>query len=181
MVTYVHRFENTNMYKGTIMIVMHTNYGPIKIELAQDKAPETCKNFLAYVESGHFDGTIFHRVIDNFMIQGGGFTTGMTQKPTKAPIKNEAKTGLKNVTGTLAMARTSDPHSATCQFFINTKDNAFLDFTAENVQGYGYCAFATVVEGMDVVNKISKVQTGTYQGHGDVPRNDVIIEKVEIV
>lgn len=163
------------------MVKLHTNHGVITIELNAEKAPNTVKNFLEYVNSGAYSNTIFHRVIDGFMIQGGGFEPGMKQKPTLAPIQNEAANGLKNDKYTLAMARTGDPHSATAQFFINTKDNDFLNYTSANQQGYGYCVFAKVVEGMDVVDKIGKVKTGNIGGHGDVPKEDVIITKAELV
>lgn len=168
--------------KGKIhMVKIHTNHGVITLKLDADKAPVTVKNFEDYVSSGQFSNTIFHRVIDNFMIQGGGFEPGMKQKPVNAPIKNEAANGLKNDKYTIAMARTNDPQSATAQFFINTKDNDFLNHTAPNAQGYGYCVFGKVVEGMDVVDKIGKVKTGNTGGHGDVPKEDVIITKAEIV
>jgi peptidyl-prolyl cis-trans isomerase B (cyclophilin B) len=163
------------------MIRLHTNHGAITIELDEAKAPETAKNFTAYVESGHYANTVFHRVIDSFMIQGGGFEPGMKQKPTQAPIKNEATNGLKNAKYTLAMARTSDPHSASAQFFINTKDNDFLDHSSPTPQGWGYCVFGRVVEGMDVVDKIDKVKTGKNGFHGDVPLEDVVIERAEVV
>ena len=162
------------------MVNLHTNHGIIKIELDAEKAPETVKNFLAHVETGHYNNTIFHRVIDGFMIQGGGFEPGMEQKPTKAPIKNEATNGLKNDRYTVAMARTSDPHSATAQFFINLKDNTFLDHTAPNGQGWGYCVFGKEAAGTDVVDKIKGVKTGSSGGHQDVPVEDVIISKAEI-
>ena len=162
------------------MVNLHTNHGIIKIELDAEKAPETVKTFLAHVETGHYNNTIFHRVIDGFMIQGGGFEPGMEQKPTKAPIKNEATNGLKNDRYTVAMARTSDPHSATAQFFINLKDNTFLDHTAPNGQGWGYCVFGTVVAGQDVVDKIKDVETGSSGFHQDVPVKDVIIERAEV-
>ena len=161
------------------MVKLHTAFGTIVLELDAAKAPETVKNFLAYVESGHYDNTIFHRVIDGFMIQGGGFEPGMGQKPTNAPIQNEAANGLKNDRYTIAMARTGDPHSATAQFFINVKDNAFLNHTAPSGQGWGYCVFGRVVEGMDVVDKIKSVRTGSKGGHQDVPVEDVVIEKAE--
>jgi len=163
------------------MIKLHTNHGVITLKLDAEKAPITVKNFEDYVSSGHFSNTIFHRVIDNFMIQGGGFEPGMKQKQVNAPIKNEAANGLTNDKYTIAMARTGDPQSATAQFFINTKDNSFLNYTAPNPQGYGYCVFGKVVEGMEVVDKIGKVQTGNSGGHGDVPKEDVIITKAEIV
>ncbi len=162
------------------MVKLHTNFGTIVLELDAAKAPETVKNFLAYVEAGHYDNTIFHRVIDGFMIQGGGFEPGMSQKPTNAPIQNEAANGLKNDRYTIAMARTGDPHSATAQFFINVKDNAFLNHTAPSGQGWGYCVFGKVVEGMDVVDKIKGVRTGSKGFHQDVPVEDVIIEKAEV-
>lgn len=162
------------------MVKLHTNFGTIVLELDAAKAPETVKNFLAYVEAGHYDNTIFHRVIDGFMIQGGGFEPGMNQKPTNAPIQNEAANGLKNDRYTIAMARTGDPHSATAQFFINVKDNAFLNHTAPSGQGWGYCVFGKVVEGMDVVDKIRGVKTGAKGFHQDVPVEDVIIQKAEV-
>ena len=155
---------------------MKTSMGDIKLELFEDKAPITVKNFKSYIEEGFFDGTIFHRIIDNFMIQGGGFTTGFEQKETKAPIQNEASNKLSNQTGTIAMARTNDPHSATCQFFINVADNKFLDFTAPMPQTYGYCVFGKVVEGMDVVNKIKQAKTTSKGMHQDVP-----VDTIEIV
>ena len=163
------------------MIKLHTNFGVITLKLFADKAPETAANFEQYVKDGHYDGTIFHRVIGNFMIQGGGFEPGMKQKSTRAPIKNEANNGLSNKIGTIAMARTMDPHSASAQFFINVEDNSFLDHTAPTTQGWGYAVFGEVVEGMDVVNKIKGVATGNRSGHGDVPLEDVIIEKAEVV
>jgi peptidyl-prolyl cis-trans isomerase B (cyclophilin B) len=163
------------------MIKLHTNHGVITLKLFEDKAPETVANFKEYVKSGHYDGTVFHRVIGNFMIQGGGFEPGMKQKPTRAPIKNEANNGLSNKTGTVAMARTMEPHSASAQFFINVADNAFLNHSAPTVQGWGYAVFGEVVEGMDVVNAIKGVATTSKAGHQDVPVDDVIIEKAEIV
>ncbi|WP_419149277.1 peptidylprolyl isomerase [Pseudoalteromonas 'SMAR'] len=162
------------------MVVLETNHGEIRINLFADKAPETVANFLNYVNSGFYNGTIFHRVIDGFMVQGGGFAPGMEQKPVEAPIKNEANNGLANKVGTLAMARTPDPHSATAQFFINVNDNDFLNFSSETAQGWGYCVFAEVVEGMDVVNKIKGVATGSAGFHQDVPLEDVIIEKAYV-
>ncbi len=162
------------------MIKLHTNFGVIALELDAEKAPESAKNFLAYAEAGHYDNTIFHRVIDGFMIQGGGFEPGMKQKPCKAPIKNEADNGLKNNAYTIAMARTSDPHSATAQFFINVADNEFLNFKAPNGNGWGYCVFGKVVEGTDVVDKIKGVKRGNAGFHQDVPKEDVIIERAEI-
>jgi peptidyl-prolyl cis-trans isomerase B (cyclophilin B) len=163
------------------MIRLHTNYGDIMLELDHEKAPVTAQNFIDYVNSGHYDNTIFHRVIDEFMIQGGGFEPGMIQKKTRAPIANEAGNGLKNDKYTIAMARTSDPHSATGQFFINVKDNDFLNYKSPTAQGYGYCVFGRVVEGMDVVDKIKKVKTGTRSGHQDVPVENAILEKAEII
>ena len=162
------------------MIKLHTNKGTIEIELNTDKAPNTCKNFLTYVENGQYDNTIFHRVIPGFMIQGGGFTADMQQKPTSSPIENEAVNGLENLTGTLAMARTGDPHSATCQFFINVNDNAFLNHTSKSQDGWGYCVFAKVTEGMDIVMDISMVTTGNVGGHGDVPMEAITITSVEV-
>jgi len=161
------------------MVKLHTNFGVITLELDAAKAPDTVKNFLSYVESGHYANTIFHRVIDGFMVQGGGFEPGMKQKPTRAPIRNEADNKLKNAAYTIAMARTSDPHSATAQFFINVADNAFLDHTAPTPQGWGYCVFGRVVEGTDVVDRIKGVKTGAKGTHQDVPVQDVIIERAE--
>jgi len=164
------------------MILLKTNFGDIKIELNHEKAPKTAANFESYVKDGFYDGLIFHRVIDGFMVQGGGFTPDMGEKPEgKAPIENEADNGLANKTGTIAMARTMDPHSASSQFFINVSDNDFLNHTAKNMQGWGYCVFGEVVEGMDVVNRIKAVKTTSKMGHQDVPAEDVIIEKAEIV
>lgn len=160
------------------MITLKTNLGDIFIELDEENAPKTCENFKQYVKDGHFDDTIFHRVIDNFMIQGGGFFEDMVQKPTRDPIENEAKNGLSNETGTIAMARTMDPHSATAQFFINVADNKFLDYPGQD--GWGYCVFGKVTEGMDVVNKIKGVETTMKAGHQDVPAESIIIEKAEI-
>jgi len=162
------------------MIKLHTNFGVIAIELEAEKAPESAKNFTAYAEAGHYDNTVFHRVIPGFMVQGGGFEPGMKQKPCKDPIKNEADNGLKNDVYTVAMARTSDPHSATAQFFINIADNEFLNFKAPNANGWGYCVFGKVVEGTDVVDKIKGVKTGTSGFHQDVPKEDVIIERAEV-
>jgi peptidyl-prolyl cis-trans isomerase B (cyclophilin B) len=163
------------------MVNLHTNHGVITLELDAAKAPATVENFLNYVKSGHFDNTIFHRVIDGFMIQGGGFEPGMKQKPTQSPVKNEADNGLKNDKYTIAMARTSDPHSATAQFFINVADNGFLNHTAPNAQGWGYCVFGKVTAGTDVVDKIKGVGTGNRGMHQNVPSDDVIIEKAEVV
>jgi peptidyl-prolyl cis-trans isomerase B (cyclophilin B) len=162
------------------MVTLQTNHGDILIETFDAKAPATVQNFLAYCRSGFYDNTIFHRVIKGFMIQGGGFEPGMNQKPTQKPIKNEADNGVKNERGTLAMARTSDPHSATAQFFINVVDNGFLDFKSPSRDGWGYCVFAKVTEGMDVVDQIRKVATGSSGGHQDVPKEDVVIQKVTV-
>ncbi len=163
------------------MILMKTNFGDIKLELDYENAPETAKNFETYVKDGFYDGVIFHRVISNFMIQGGGFEPGMQQKSTRDPIKNEANNGLSNKTGTVAMARTMDPHSASAQFFINVKDNDFLDHTSETMEGWGYAVFGKVVEGLDVVEQIKKVPTTMKAGHQDVPVDDVIIESASII
>ena len=163
------------------MVKLHTNHGIITLDLYADKAPKTVANFLDYVNSGAYNNTIFHRVIDGFMVQGGGFEPGMNQKPTNAPVENEAANGLKNEAYTIAMARTPDPHSATAQFFINTANNSFLNFTAATPQGFGYFVFGKVVEGQDVVDKIKKVKTGSRAGHQDVPAEDVIIERAEVV
>ncbi len=161
------------------MIKLHTSHGEITIDLNNEKAPITTKNFIEYVNSGHFDNTIFHRVINNFMIQGGGFEPGMNQKETRATIENEAANGLKNDAYTIAMARTSDVNSATAQFFINVADNGFLNYTKPTAEGFGYCVFGKVVEGTDVVDKIKEVKTGNKGGHQDVPLEDVIIQKAE--
>ena len=163
------------------MVVLTTNFGEIKIELFAEQAPKTVENFLNYVNSGFYNGMIFHRVIPNFMIQGGGMLPGMEEKDGNDPIENEANNGLKNERGTLSMARTNDPHSASSQFFINSADNGFLDFKSETSSGWGYAVFAKVVEGMDVIDKISSVSTGTYGYHQDVPKEDVLIEKAEVV
>ncbi len=163
------------------MVKFQTNQGSFTIELNAEKAPATVKNFLAYVNSGFYNGTIFHRVIDSFMVQGGGFEPGMKQKSVEAPIQNEAANGLKNDNYTVAMARTGDPHSATAQFFINVKDNNFLNYTASNAQGFGYCVFGKVVEGKDVVDTMRRVKTGSRSGFTDVPLEDVIITKAEVV
>jgi peptidyl-prolyl cis-trans isomerase B (cyclophilin B) len=162
-------------------VLLKTNHGDITLELDAAKAPKSVANFLAYVKSGHYDGTIFHRVIDNFMIQGGGMTAGMKQKSTLDQIENEANNGLKNDRGTIAMARTSDPHSATAQFFINVNDNDFLNHTAPTPQGWGYAVFGKVRNGMDVVDKIKKVKTGNAGYHQDVPTEDVVIEKASVI
>ncbi|MDE9538172.1 peptidylprolyl isomerase B [Xenorhabdus bovienii] len=162
------------------MVTFHTNFGDVVINTFTDKAPVTVENFLNYCREGFYDNTIFHRVINGFMIQGGGFEPGMKQKTVKAPIQNEANNGLKNIRGTLAMARTNDPHSATAQFFINVVDNDFLNFRSERPDGWGYCVFAEVVEGMDVVDKIKGVSTGRSGMHQDVPNEDVIVERVTV-
>ena len=166
---------------AAVHILMTTTVGPMTLELDTDSAPKTVENFLSYVASGHYDGTIFHRVIDNVMIQGGGFSTDMEQKSTQAPIENEANNGLKNARGTIAMARTQDPHSATAQFFINVSENDFLNHTGENMQGWGYAVFGKVTEGEDVLDKIRGVQTGNQGGHQDVPLEPIIIESVTVV
>jgi len=162
------------------MIKLHTNHGVISLELDADKAPATVANFIKYVEDGHYGNTVFHRVIDGFMIQGGGFEPGMKQKPTREPVQNEANNGLKNDRYTIAMARTSAPHSASAQFFINVADNDFLNHSAPTPQGWGYCVFGRVVEGTDVIDRIGKVKTGSKGMHQDVPLEDVIIEKAEV-
>jgi peptidyl-prolyl cis-trans isomerase B (cyclophilin B) len=163
------------------MVKLHTNHGVITLQLDAEKAPVTVQNFLDYVNSGFYNGTVFHRVIDGFMIQGGGFEAGMKQKKTNDPIKNEADNGLGNEAYTIAMARTNDPHSATAQFFINVKNNSFLNHTAPNSQGWGYCVFGKVVEGQEVVDAIKKVKTGNSGFHQDVPKEDVVITKAEVV
>jgi peptidyl-prolyl cis-trans isomerase B (cyclophilin B) len=162
-------------------VQMETSAGTLRIELDDEKAPLSVANFLEYAAKGHYDGTVFHRVIKGFMLQGGGFEPGMKQKPTAAPIKNEANNGVKNKRYTLAMARTSDPHSATAQFFISTVDNDFLDFRAENAQGWGYAVFGRVVGGTEVVAAIEKVQTGRKGFHDDVPLEDVLITRVTVI
>lgn len=161
-------------------VTIETTHGNIVIELNDGKAPETVKNFLSYVNDGYFDGTIFHRVIPNFMIQGGGFMPGMVDKKSEDPIKNEADNGLTNGRGTVAMARTNEPHSASSQFFINHNDNGFLNHTAPTDAGWGYCVFGKVTDGMDVVDAIAAVSTGTSGGHGDVPVEDVVMNKVSV-
>lgn len=163
------------------MIKLHTNHGVISLELDAAKAPDTAANFIQYVKDGHYNNTVFHRVIDGFMIQGGGFEPGMKQKPTRDPVQNEANNGLKNDIYTVAMARTSAPHSASAQFFINVGNNDFLNHSAPTPQGWGYCVFGKVVDGTDVVDKIRKVKTGSKGMHQDVPVEDVIIEKAEVV
>ena len=174
---------NTSSSKAELakMIDLHTSKGVITIELDHEHAPATAANFLQYVEDGFYNGVIFHRVIPNFMIQGGGMEPGMKEKKTRAPIKNEADNGLKNVLGSVAMARTSDPHSASAQFFINTKDNDFLDFNSQTPQGWGYAVFGKVIKGQEVVDKIAAVQTGKKGYYDDVPMETVIIKKAVIV
>ena len=162
------------------MIRLHTTFGVIGIELDAARAPLTVRNFLDYVEAGHYDNTIFHRVIPGFMVQGGGFEPGMKQKPCRQAIHNEADNGLKNDAYTIAMARTADPHSATAQFFINVVNNDFLNYRAANAQGWGYCVFGKVVEGTEVVDRIKSVRTGTAGFHGDVPVEDVLITRAEV-
>ncbi|KTC87360.1 MULTISPECIES: peptidylprolyl isomerase [Legionella] len=161
------------------MILINTSKGDIRIEMHKENAPNTVENFLNYVRNGFYNNTIFHRVIDGFMIQGGGLTADMDQKATETPVKNEAKQAKPNKRGTIAMARTMDPHSATAQFFINVADNAFLNFSGEHSQGYGYCVFGEVVEGMDVVDAIAKVKTGQHKGHADVPVEEVTILEIK--
>jgi len=165
---------------GMVTVTMQTNKGVITLELDGNKAPDTVANFVAYASAGHYDGTIFHRVIPGFMIQGGGFDADRQQTSTNAPVKNEANNGLKNVTGSIAMARTSDPHSASAQFFINVKDNSFLDHSAPTPSGWGYAVFGKVTDGMDVVRTIESVPTGNKSGHQDVPLEAVVIEKVTV-
>jgi len=162
-------------------VLLTTNHGNIKVELDDAKAPNTVANFVQYAREGHFDNTVFHRVIKSFMVQGGGFEPGMKQKKTRDPIDNEATNGLKNEKYTLAMARTNDPHSASAQFFINTKDNEFLNFKSPNGAGWGYCVFGKVIEGQDVVDKIEGVKTGRSGFHDDVPLEDVVIQKAEVL
>jgi peptidyl-prolyl cis-trans isomerase B (cyclophilin B) len=161
-------------------VVLHTSHGAIALELDAARAPKTVANFLDYVRSGHFNNTLFHRIIDGFMIQGGGFTPEFRQKPTKAPIENEAANGLKNARYSVAMARTGDPHSATAQFFINVADNAFLDHKSRDAKGWGYCVFGRVVEGTEVVDRIKGVATGNRGMHQNVPKEDVVIERAEV-
>ncbi|MDF0731992.1 peptidylprolyl isomerase [Pseudomonas entomophila] len=162
-------------------VKLSTNHGDIILQLDAEKAPKTTENFVQYVKEGHYDGTVFHRVINNFMIQGGGFEAGMKQKPTRSPIQNEADNGLKNAKYTVAMARTMEPHSASAQFFINVADNDFLNHSGKNVQGWGYAVFGEVIEGREVVDAIKGVKTASKAGHQDVPAEDVIIEKAEII
>jgi peptidyl-prolyl cis-trans isomerase B (cyclophilin B) len=173
--------ENDRQGAGMITVHMDTSKGLVTLELDGDKAPDTVANFVEYAKAGFYDGTIFHRVIPGFMIQGGGFDADMKQKATRTPVKNEASNGLRNDTGTIAMARTSDPHSATAQFFINVKDNGFLNHSAPTPQGWGYCVFGKVIDGIDVVHAIEGVQTGNRAGHQDVPVEAVTINTVRIV
>jgi peptidyl-prolyl cis-trans isomerase B (cyclophilin B) len=172
-------FSGCARERSTVMILMKTSRGDVTLELDKEKAPETVANFLAYVEAGHYSNTIFHRVIDNFMIQGGGFDEGMMQKPAPNTVVNEATNGLRNVTGTIAMARTPDPHSASAQFFINVNDNTFLDHPGQD--GWGYCVFGRVVDGMDGVNEIKGIPTGSVGPHRDVPKEAVTIHEVVIL
>lgn len=182
LIVFILLFSITsNIQAETTMVKMDTNQGTIMLELDADNAPNTVANFLTYAKEGFYDGTIFHRVISNFMIQGGGFTEDMNQKTVRDPIKNEANNGLKNDNGTIAMARTGDPHSATAQFFINVKDNDFLNFSSETPQGWGYAVFGKVTEGMDIVEKIKAVETTTKGPYQDVPVEAIVIEKVTIV
>jgi peptidyl-prolyl cis-trans isomerase B (cyclophilin B) len=178
--TFAAATDSTETGDSIVTVRMQTSQGTIVLDLDSAKAPKTVANFVEYAKAGFYDGTIFHRVIPGFMIQGGGFEPGMKQKDTRAPIQNEADNGLKNDEGSIAMARTSNPHSATAQFFINVKDNGFLNHTAPNPQGWGYCVFGKVVEGMDVVHDIEKVSTTSRAGHQDVPAEDVIIETVTV-
>lgn len=179
--TESHNPEQGKHMSTPTQVIMHTSKGDILIELDAEKAPKTVENFLVYVREGFYDGTIFHRVINNFMIQGGGFEVGMKQKPTHDPVENEANNGLKNDTYTLAMARTADPHSATAQFFINVSDNDFLNFTAPTSNGWGYAVFGRVIEGTEVVDMIKSVKTGNKGFHQDVPAEDVIIESAKVL
>ncbi len=164
-----------------MQVKIQTNHGDILVQLNPDKAPKTVENFVNYINAGFYNGTIFHRVIENFMIQGGGMESGMREKETSPPVENEATNGLSNTVGTIAMARTPDPHSASSQFFINTSDNIFLNHTAKTPQGWGYCVFGEVIEGMDTVDKIKKASTTNVGGHQDVPATDVIIETATVV
>jgi cyclophilin family peptidyl-prolyl cis-trans isomerase len=174
-------FASFNLAAANPQVELKTNMGSITLELYADKAPQTTENFLQYVKDGHYNGTIFHRIIPNFMIQGGGFTPDFQQKKTRGPIRNEAGNGVKNTLGTVAMARTPDPHSATAQFFINTADNGFLNFTAPTQQGHGYAVFGKVIKGMAVVEKIAGVATGDKPPHSNVPMKPVVIERATIV
>jgi peptidyl-prolyl cis-trans isomerase B (cyclophilin B) len=173
--------KKTVLTMAITRVLMKTILGDMTLELDGDKAPATVANFVEYAQSGHYDGTIFHRVINNFMVQGGGFDTDMGQKSANDPIQNEANNGLKNDRGTIAMARTMDPHSATAQFFINVSDNDFLNFSGENMQGWGYAVFGRVVEGEDVLDKIRVVPTGSQAGHQDVPSDPIVIESVTVL
>jgi peptidyl-prolyl cis-trans isomerase B (cyclophilin B) len=161
-------------------VTFHTSMGDITIEVDHDKAPKTAENFVQYAEDGFYNGTIFHRIIPNFVVQGGGLEPGMENKPTRDPIENEADNGLKNLKGTLSMARTMDPNSATSQFFINLKDNDFLDHTSKDMQGWGYAVFGKIVAGMDVVENMAKVETTSRRGHQDVPVNDIMVERTSV-
>ena len=178
-INFIHHVNHTP--REVTMVVFKTNYGSISIELDFDKAPVSAANFLQYARDGFYNNTIFHRVIDDFMVQGGGFESGMTEKPKGEPIANEANNGLPNLTGTVAMARTPDPHSASSQFFINVSDNHFLNHRIESAQGWGYAVFGKIVDGMDVVNKMKQVETSSQNGHQDVPVTEIIIESTEIV
>ena len=171
----------TSFISSATVVKFETNQGDFEVNLFDQQAPKTVENFLAYATSGFYDGTIFHRVINNFMIQGGGFTADMEQKPTQAPVDNEANNGLKNERGTIAMARTQDPHSATAQFFINVQDNDFLNHTGENLQGWGYTVFGKLTQGEEVLDKIRNVQTGSQGGHQDVPTDPIIIESISVI
>lgn len=172
--------QSANHKTGFSMIVLHTSAGDITLKLDHDKAPISAANFVEYAKAGHYDGTIFHRVIDNFMIQGGGFEPGLKQKKVSNPIQNEADNGLRNETGTIAMARTMEPHSATAQFFINVNDNSFLNHSGKTPQGWGYAVFGKVTDGMDVVNSIKGCETGSMMGHQDVPKEDIVINSVTV-
>ena len=178
-IIFINNGVNAEMAKNTI-ITVKTSLGDIKLELFDDKAPMTSENFKKYIESNYFTNSIFHRVIKDFMIQGGGFTLEMEEKQTMSPIKNEANNLVSNERGTIAMARTNDPHSASAQFFINLKDNAFLDFKSETTQGWGYCVFGKVIEGIEIIDKIATVDTGSYGPHQDVPKEPVIIKEIFI-
>ena len=178
-IIFINNGVNAEMATNTIINVK-TSLGDIKLELFNDKAPITAENFKKYIESGYFANSIFHRVIKDFMVQGGGFTMEMEEKETMSPIKNEANNMVSNERGTIAMARTNDPHSASAQFFINLKDNVFLDFKSETTQGWGYCVFGKVIDGMEVIDKIATVDTGSYGPHQDVPKDPIIIKEIII-
>ena len=178
-IIFINNGVNAEMAKNTI-ITVKTSLGDIKLELFNDKAPITAENFEKYIKSNYFTNSIFHRVIKDFMVQGGGFTPEMKEKETMSPIKNEANNKISNERGTIAMARTNDPHSASAQFFINLKDNVFLDFKSETTQGWGYCVFGKVIEGMEVIDKIAIVDTGSYGPHQDVPKDPIIIKEIII-